>query len=255
MNVNAIAPFVLGTCVLVTASAATGATTATVTGVNFLKVRAAPSFDAAETTILTAGDTVEVLEEIGPWASIVLPNGTRGYASRKYLALTAPADPTRAGNADAAGGPSAQVQGAPAVGDDRDGAAEHDAGAAADERDGGGSSDADAAATTERAPPPLEQAAVPAPTPTPPIEATPNPACTKADLDALGAEVRALASRFDVNGVVAAADNPRSRPRPQPRISPNRSQLVWFGIGGVLGWLLGRFVSSRDRWRRNRIRI
>ncbi len=330
MNVTAIAPFVLGTCLLVTASAALGATTATVKGVDFLRVRAAPSFDAPETTILKAGATVEIVEELGFWASIVLPNGTRGYASRKYLAATTAEQP-HAGSGGAAG--AASVETPPAVGAGGAAVIERGEGAAASSSGTGGgppavdagthpdapvaptppAAAADTAATPAPAPPPVERgdaaaviqhgdeaaahesaaaapaaeagarthpqvapdppadtpaaqvpptpspveetAARPTPPPVPANGASPGPACTRADVDALRADVRALAGMMTVKTSVAAARAPGSQAVVLARFPPDRPQLIWFGIGGLIGWLLGRISGVRDRWRRNRIRI
>jgi hypothetical protein len=93
----------------------------------------------------------------------------------------------------------------------------------------------------------------PAPAPIPANGATPGPACTRADLDALRADVRALAGMMTVKASVAAG--PGAQAAVLDPFPPDRPQLIWFGIGGLVGWLLGRISAARDRWRRTRIRI
>ena len=258
MNATAIVPVLLGAWTLLGAARATGATTVTVTGVNFLKVRSGPSFEAAETTALAAGATVELVEEVGMWASIVLPDGTRGYASRKYLSPTTAAAPAQPAASDAAAPPSSARPGTTHT--DERAAVEHDNGDAADERPVTGAAGAEAAADPDvaagRAAPAVEQTVVPARTLlVAATEAAPGPACTKADLDALRSEVRALAGRCAAGGGAASAADPRPEQDAPGRMLPDRSQLLWLASGCILGWLFGRFAGSRDRWRRNRIRI
>jgi SH3-like domain-containing protein len=288
---------------------------ATVKGANFLRVRTAPSFDAAEVAILRAGNTVEIVEELGFWAAIVLRNGTRGYVSRKYLATTS-AEQAQTGSAGAAppaetapvaeGGGTAVVEGAegataggsgtgggPAVvatqppfdariaptpptsaepaatappaaslaerGDDaaaRDG----NAGAPAAEARADthlhipSAPAADSPPAAVPPPSPVEETAVhPAPAPISANGGTPGSACTRADVDALRADVRALTGMMTVKASVAAT--PGAQAAVLEPFPPDRPQLIWFGIGGLVGWLLGRISAARDRWRRNRIRI
>ena len=84
MNVKVIVPFVLGICVELAANLVS-AEPAQVVGVYYLKVREAPSLGAYEISVLSAGDVVEVIDEVRSWAQVKLADGSIGYASRKYL--------------------------------------------------------------------------------------------------------------------------------------------------------------------------
>jgi hypothetical protein len=99
MNARLIALLVSGFFTLPAGSIA-GPRPAKVEGAYYLKVRSAPSFEAAERGALAAGDEVDILEEVGRWAKVRLANGTTGYVSRKYLAPLSPADSPKEGATD-----------------------------------------------------------------------------------------------------------------------------------------------------------
>lgn len=77
----------VGTLWMLAPAVSASARPAKVEGVYYLKIRAAPGFDAAERGMLAAGDRVSIIEEVGRWARVRLPNNTTGYVSRKYLVL------------------------------------------------------------------------------------------------------------------------------------------------------------------------
>jgi len=79
---------------------------ARVQDVYYLKVRAAPSFEAREVGVLEAGERVEVVGESGPWMAVELDDGKTGYVSGKYLAAVGPERPLAPASARAQPPPS-----------------------------------------------------------------------------------------------------------------------------------------------------
>jgi len=261
MNVKPVAPFGVAFCALLLTAIPSDAGPARVTGVYFLKVRSGPDFEAKELAVLGAGDTVEVIEEMGAWALVALADGTRGYASSKYLvavATSSPADDRGPAPLDVEGPAVFEDQPTPPSGDADAGGAETTAPVAAPAEPSVTARPSSPPPVTAAPPPPLPVMATPPPA-EPPAARTPTSgaACTKADLEALRAEIRVLVDAPPgAAGARRASRNGGSvNGEAGPFSLPRRGQLVWLGVGVVTGLLVGRFIGRRERWRQHRIRF
>ena len=87
MNARLVALLLAGSVAVASTGPGVEARPARVQGVYFLKLRAAPGFNAKERGVLSEGDVVEIEEEVGRWAKVRLQDGSTGYVSRKYLRL------------------------------------------------------------------------------------------------------------------------------------------------------------------------
>jgi hypothetical protein len=229
MSAHAIARFVvLGIGALV--ASPVYAESARVEGVYFLKVRTAPNWDAPDRAVLEAGDVVEIVGQSGIWAEIELGDGTRGYASKKYLTRIGTASPDDTSRADRRSEPSPPsipgAQGPPAIGAPEESAAGTTAPRASDTR-------------------PVPSSG------TPMVARIQAPACSKADIEALRSQLRDVAE--GQQRLVSMATRPGAAPGDGTWSAlPGGETLPLLGAGCVIGWCAARIVGRR---RRNRIRI
>lgn len=279
MNVKLIASFLFGMCALPAALPAFGKS-AQVTGVYYLKVRAAPNMEAPEAGVLEVGEVVEILDEVGPWAHVLFQNGRTGYASRKYLiaigAGDAPATTTAVGPGDrgTVASPPSQPARAVIVPEPSRPTARTLEGvdtpqpravpaplpsAVPTPQPRAVPTPQPSAAPTPRRPAaslPTQAARRPAPAQRPAPRPRPerSPGCTRKDLEALRTDLRALAAGQErLVALTAKVQRPNTNAR-QVSVLPPRDLVPWVGFGCVIGWIAARVFSLR-RLRRHRIRI
>jgi hypothetical protein len=256
----------LGLLWILAPGASAGARQAKVEGVYYLKVRAAPGFDAAERGIIAAGDRVSIIEEVGRWARVRLPNNTTGYVSRKYLVLldrpdaveaevNAPAAPREETTPEPVQQPEARsvVQVAARADAPTDPPAPAERPASADRPD--------AATDREQPADAPEPPDIPA-SPVPPAPAQPAP-WTAAHVEEVRNALRDLAAGQDrladlVESRVATSATGRDDGALPDAIlpAPPRQVAFWLVVGYVLGWATTMMVGRwRQRRHRHRVRI
>jgi hypothetical protein len=250
MNARLVALLVSAFSTIVSGSIA-GARPAKVEGADYLKIRSAPGFEAAERGTLSAGDRVEILEEVGRWAKVRLPNGTTGYVSRKYLAMLSPGAPQE-GTPDGgalpkkrrpsdAGNAAPPTEAARAEGEGESSAPRGEAPPTSEARE-------DAA---REAPPPILPPQPQPPSP-PPLPRSP---WTAAHVEEVRGALRRvetaqdrlagmIESRFAESGNGSVLGGTR------------RQVAFWLGLGYVVGWSTTLIVGRwRERRRHRRLRI
>lgn len=212
--------FVLGFLSILAPGATASARPAKVEGVYYLKVRAAPGFDAAERGILAAGDRVSIIEETGRWARVRLPNNTTGYVSRKYLVLLdGPTTPTPQENS-------------PADAPDRESPADT----------------------------PEPQETPPSPLPLAPRQPDPWTAAdvenVRTSLRDLAAGQDRLTGLLESRTVPTVTGRDDATLRGAILAVPTRQVAFWLAVGYVLGWSTTMMVGRwRQRRHRHRVRI
>ena len=223
---------------------------AEVTGVHYLKVRSAPDLEAAEAGIVAAGDVVDVIGEVGRWASVTLSDGAAGYVSRKYLApITATAHAEEPHNKD--------VRKEPRHGEDVEDIRKRDTAELQEPREP--TQMADEAPPPQGSPPPLtmKEAEDPAAAAGTAMPSAQQPAlCTSSDLDGIRRELRQLAEGQDRLAELIGSRAGELATRDWSFSLSTRQMLFWLVAGCVLGWLTAAGLRRRsDRRQRSRIRM
>jgi hypothetical protein len=225
MNARLVALLLAGSVVAASIGPGVDARPATVRGVYFLKLRAAPGFTAKERGVLSEGDVVEIEEEVGRWAKVRLQNGSTGYVSRKYLHSP---DPAGTPSSDEAGQDQPRTPAA-------DGAR-------------------NVVPTAEQDPPapPSSRRTRPdhAPVTTARVVTVPERrprVCTESDLAPIREELEALASGQD--RLAALVEAPASEAEREQSIwSLSTKQMVfWLGLGCLVGWAAASLGRRRGR--------
>ncbi len=251
MNARLVALLVSAFSTIVSGSIA-GARPAKVEGADYLKIRSAPGFEAAERGTLSAGDRVEVLEEVGRWAKVRLPNGTTGYVSRKYLAMLSPEAPQEEspdGGAPKkrpppdAGNAAPPTEAARAEGEGESSTSRGEAPPASEARE----------AEAREAPPPILPPQ-PQPPSTPPLPRSP---WTAAHVEEVRGALRRVETAQDRLAGMIESRFAESGNGPDSVLGGTRRQVAfWLGLGYVVGWSTTLIVGRwRERRRHHRLRI
>jgi hypothetical protein len=236
MNARLVALLVSAFSTIVPGSIA-GARPAKVEGADYLKIRSAPGFEAAERGTLRAGDRVDVLEEVGRWAKVRLPKGTTGYVSRKYLAMLSPEAPQEE---TPDGGALTKKRPPP----DADNAVPPTEAARAE---------APPASEAREAPPPILPPQ-PQPRSPPPLPRSP---WTAAHVEEVRGALRRVETAQDrLAGMIESRFAERGNGSDSVLGGTRRQVAFWLGLGYVVGWSTTLIVGRwRDRRRHHRLRI